>query len=60
MWWTAATAPPDPLKSVAVLLQFPDMDALKACSARQAQIEADVGNEYASYRAIGMEGVEQK
>lgn len=43
-----------------VLLQFPDMDALKAFGAKQKQLEADVGNKYASFRAIGIEGVEQK
>ena len=43
-----------------VLLQFPDMDALKAFAVKQKQLEADVGNKYASFRAIGIEGVEQK
>lgn len=43
-----------------VLLQFPDMDALKAFAAKQKQLEADVGEKYASFRAIGIEGVEQK
>ncbi|MBR0894354.1 DUF1330 domain-containing protein [Bradyrhizobium tropiciagri] len=43
-----------------VLLQFPDMDALKAFGAKQRQIEADVGNKYASFRAIGIEGIEPK
>ena len=43
-----------------VLLQFPDMDTLKAFGVKQKQLEADVGNKYASFRAIGIEGVEQK
>ncbi|MGY3691121.1 uncharacterized protein (DUF1330 family) [Bradyrhizobium sp. USDA 3240] len=43
-----------------VLIQFPDMDSLKAFGATQTQLEADVGNKYASFRAIGIEGVEQK
>jgi uncharacterized protein (DUF1330 family) len=43
-----------------VLLQFPDMDALKAFNVKQRQLEADVGSKYASFRAIGIEGVEQK
>lgn len=43
-----------------VLLQFPDMDALKAFAAKQKQLEADIGDKYASFRAIGIEGVEQK
>ena len=43
-----------------VLLQFPDMDTLKAFAAKQTQLEADVGKKYASFRAIGIEGVEQK
>jgi len=43
-----------------VLLQFPDMDALKAFYAKEQKLEADVGDKYASFRAIGIEGVEQK
>jgi uncharacterized protein (DUF1330 family) len=42
------------------LLQFADMDAVKAFYVKQKQIEADVGNKYASFRVIGIEGVEQK
>ena len=42
-----------------VLLQ-PDMDALKAFNVKEKQLEADVGNKYASFRAVGIEGVEQK
>jgi uncharacterized protein (DUF1330 family) len=43
-----------------VLLQFPDMDAVKAFYVKEHQLEADVGNKYASFRAIGVEGIEQK
>ncbi|HEY1863207.1 MAG TPA: DUF1330 domain-containing protein [Roseiarcus sp.] len=43
-----------------VLLEFADMDALKAFEVKQRQLQADVGNKYASFRAIGIEGVEQK
>ena len=43
-----------------VLLQFADMDAVKAFEAKQKQLEADIGDKYASFRAIGIEGVEQK
>jgi uncharacterized protein (DUF1330 family) len=43
-----------------VLLQFPDMDTLKAFNVKQRKLEADVGNKYASFRAVGIEGVEQK
>jgi len=43
-----------------VLLQFPDMDTLKAFYAKEKQLETDVGNKYASFRAIGIEGIEQK
>ena len=35
------------------LLQFADMDAVKAFYVKQKQIEADVGNKYASFRVIG-------
>lgn len=49
--------PPDRV----VLLQFSDMDALKAFAAKDSQIQADVGaDKYASIRVIGIEGVEQK
>jgi uncharacterized protein (DUF1330 family) len=43
-----------------VLLQFADMDALKAFEVKQKQLEADVGSKYASFRAVGIEAVEQK
>jgi uncharacterized protein (DUF1330 family) len=43
-----------------VLLQFADMDAVKAYNAKQRQLEAEVGDKYASFRAFGIEGVEQK
>jgi len=43
-----------------VLLHFPDMDAVKAFYAKEKQLESDVGNKYASFRAIGIEGVEPK
>jgi uncharacterized protein (DUF1330 family) len=43
-----------------VLLQFPDMDTMKSFSAKQRQLQAEVGNKYASFRAIGIEGDEQK
>jgi hypothetical protein len=43
-----------------LLLQFPDMDAVKAFYDKQGRLETDVGNKYASFRAVGIEGVEQK
>jgi len=43
-----------------VLVQFPDMDAVKAFYAKEHQLEADVGSKYASFRVIGIEGIEQK
>jgi len=43
-----------------VLLQFADIDAVKAFYVKEHQLEADVGNKYASFRAIGIEGVAQK
>jgi uncharacterized protein (DUF1330 family) len=43
-----------------VLLRFPDVDTLKAFYDKEGRLEADVGNKYASFRAIGIEGVEQK
>ena len=52
----SGAAPPNRV----VLLQFSDMDALKAFYVKQQRLEADLGNKYASFRAIGIEGVEQK
>jgi uncharacterized protein (DUF1330 family) len=52
----SGSAPPNRV----VLLQFSDMDALQAFEAKQKQLEADVGSKYASFRAVGIEGVEQK
>jgi uncharacterized protein (DUF1330 family) len=43
-----------------VLIQFPDMDAVKAFYGKEGQLEADIGHKYASFRAIGIEGIEQK
>ena len=48
-----------PLNRV-VLLQFSDMDAVKAFYAKEQQLEADLGNKYASFRAVGIEGVRPK
>ena len=43
-----------------VLIQFPNMDAVKAFYAKEHQLEADVGSKYASFRIVGVEGIEQK
>jgi uncharacterized protein (DUF1330 family) len=43
-----------------ILLQFSDMDAVKAFYAKEQQLEADDGNKYASFRAIGIEGIQPK
>jgi uncharacterized protein (DUF1330 family) len=43
-----------------VLLQFRDMDALKAFEDKEKRNVADVGSKYASFRVIGIEGAEQK
>ena len=43
-----------------VLLQFADLDALKAFYVKETQLEAEVGKKYASFRSVGIEGVEQK
>lgn len=49
-----------PPPSRVVLLQFTDMDALKAFAEKQKQLETDIGDKYASFRGIGIEGIEQK
>ena len=43
-----------------VLLQFPDMDSVKAYEDKEGRNVADVGNNYASFRVIGIEGVVPK
>ena len=43
-----------------VLLQFADMDAVKAFYDKQHQLDVDVGSKYASFREVGIEGIEQK
>jgi uncharacterized protein (DUF1330 family) len=43
-----------------VLLQFSDVDAVKAFYVKESKLEADIGNKYASFRAVGIEGIEQK
>jgi hypothetical protein len=43
-----------------MLLQFPDIDALKAFYVEERQLETDVGNKYASFRGVGIEGIEPK
>lgn len=42
-----------------VLLQFPDMDALKAFYDKNKLLEADVGSKYAGFRVMAFEGVAQ-
>ena len=49
-----------PPPSRVVLLQFPDMDALKAFAAKQKKLEGDIGDKYASFRGIAIEGIDQK
>jgi uncharacterized protein (DUF1330 family) len=49
-----------PPPSRVVLLQFPDMDAVKAFNVKEQQIEADVGDKFASFRAVGIEGAQPK
>ena len=43
-----------------VLLQFADMDTVKAFEDKEQRNVTEVGNKYASFRVIGVEGVEQK
>jgi uncharacterized protein (DUF1330 family) len=43
-----------------VLLQFPDVDAVKAFYVKESKLEADLGNKFASFRAVGIEGIEPK
>jgi uncharacterized protein (DUF1330 family) len=49
-----------PPPKVVVLLQFADMEAVKAFYAKQHVLEADVGSKYASFRVVGIEGFEQR
>ena len=52
----SGSPPPDRV----VILQFADMEAVGAFYAKQHALEADVGSKYASFRIIGIEGIEQK
>jgi uncharacterized protein (DUF1330 family) len=50
--------PPPPNR--VVLLQFADMDAVKAFEGKEQRNVSEVGSKYASFRVFGVEGVEQK
>jgi len=43
-----------------VLLEFPDMEAVKAFYAKERPLEADVGSKYASFRVVAIPGLDQK
>lgn len=43
-----------------VLLQFADMDAIKAFYAKQGPLDEGVGGKYATFRSFAIEGVEPK
>jgi uncharacterized protein (DUF1330 family) len=43
-----------------VLLQFPDMETVKAFEDKEKRNAIEVGSKYASFRVIGIEGVEPK
>ena len=43
-----------------VLLEFANVDALKAFAVKQKQLEVEIGDKYATFRGIGIEGVERK
>ena len=49
-----------PPPSRVVLLQFADMDTVKAFEDKEGRNVTEVGNKYASFRIIGVEGVEPK
>ena len=42
-----------------VILEFPDMDALKEFYLKQGKFEDEVGSKYATFRVIAIEGVGQ-
>jgi uncharacterized protein (DUF1330 family) len=48
----SGSPPPDRV----VLLQFADMEAVKAFYAKQHALEVDVGSKYASFRIVAIEG----
>ena len=48
------SGPPPPDR--VVLLQFADMEAVKAFYAKQHALEADIGSKYANFRVVGIEG----
>ena len=48
----SGSPPPDRV----VLLQFADMEAVKAFYAKERALEADVGSKYASFHVVAIEG----
>ena len=48
----SGSPPPDRV----TLLQFADMEAVKAFYAKQRALEADVGSKYATFRIVAIEG----
>lgn len=52
----SGAAPPNRV----VLLQFPDMDTVKAFEEKEGRNVQEVGSKYASFRVIGVEGVVPK
>jgi uncharacterized protein (DUF1330 family) len=49
-----------PPPSRVVLLQFPDIDAVKAFYVKEHQLEVDVGSKYAGFRIVEIEGAQPK
>jgi uncharacterized protein (DUF1330 family) len=49
-----------PIPNRVLIFQYPDMDAIKAFNEKEQQLEADVGSKYATFRAVAVEGIEQK
>jgi uncharacterized protein (DUF1330 family) len=53
---TAVSLTGSPPPDRVVLIQFADMEAVKAFYAKQHALEADVGSKYASFRIVAIEG----
>jgi len=49
-----------PIPNRVLIFQYPDMDAVKAFNEKERQLEAEVGSKYATFRAVAVEGIEQK
>ena len=49
-----------PIPNRVLLFQYPDMETAKAFNQKELELEKEVGSKYATFRAVAIEGLEQK